>query len=75
MSGDSEKRAVLMHVRKFLGKVKMEYNTQFHVVLYTSFGKLVCDIEPFAQESSALRFTDDPTVFTLDASAIFDGKS
>ena len=75
MHNSHAEKSTFTQIREFLSKAKMEYNAQFNVILYTSFGKLICDLEPFARSSSALGFTDDPTIFTLDASAIFDGTS
>lgn len=64
---------VFVHIRDFLNKMKMEYNADFYVVLYTAIGKIVCDLEPPATKSSLLSFTDDPASFTIDISAVFDG--
>jgi hypothetical protein len=74
MGGNSVKGAAFTQIREILGKLKMEYNAQFNVVIYSSIGKIVCDIEPLAKEDSLIGFTDDPTVFSVDISAIFDGK-
>ena len=68
------KGEIFKHTRDFMVTLKMEYNTEFYVVLYTSLGKIVCDIEPPAAQNSLIGFTDDPTMFTIDISAIFDGK-
>ena len=74
MSKDFEKGAVFTNIRKFLDKLTMEYNTEFQVVFLTAAGKIVCDIEPPASEDSIIGVTDDPTMFTVDVSAIFDGQ-
>jgi hypothetical protein len=74
MSGDLSKGTVITQIRELVTKLKMENNTEFHVVLYTSMGQIVCDIEPPASENSLLGYTDDPTEFTVDISAFFDGK-
>ncbi len=63
---------VIVHIREFLKKMKMEYNADFYVVLYTAIGKIVCDLEPPATKSSLLSFTDDPASFSVDISAVFD---
>jgi len=72
---NASKTAIFTQIREFLERTKMMYNSQYHVVLHTSFGKFVCDLEPFAESSSAVGFTDDPTFFSVDASAIFDQYS
>ena len=74
MNNDFTKGAVFAQVRKFIDKFKMEYNTEFHFVFFTSFGKIVCDLEPPAKESSLIGLTDDTENFTVNISAIFDGK-
>ena len=66
------KGTLFTRLRGSLKKLKMEYNTEFQVVLYTSIGKIVCDIEPPAQAGSLIGVTDDPTMVTVDISAIFD---
>lgn len=73
MSNELSKEAVFSCIRQFLDKFRMEYNTEFHVVFYTSIGKIVCDLEMPATKSSLLGFADDPTNFTVDISAMFDG--
>ena len=75
MSNDLTKGAVFTHVREFLSKLTMEYNTEFQVVFLTAIGKIVCDVEPPASEDSLIGVTDDPTMFTVDVSAIFDGQN
>ena len=74
MSNDLAKGLVFTHIREFLDKLTMEYNTEFQVVFLTSIGKIVCDIEPPASRDALIGLTDDPTMFTVDISAIFDGK-
>ncbi|MDR2888476.1 MAG: hypothetical protein LBV33_01380 [Lachnospiraceae bacterium] len=73
MSNDLTKGAVFSCIREFLEQFRREYNTEFHVVFYTSIGKIVCDLEPPASKRSLLGFADDPTTFTVDISAMFDG--
>ena len=74
MSKDLSRVAIFTHVRELVEKLKMENNMEYQVVLYTSFGRIECGIAPPASESELLGFTDDPTEFTVDVSAIFDGK-
>jgi hypothetical protein len=68
------KGEVFTHIREFLKKVTMEYNTEFHVVFLTAMGKIVCDLAPPVSKDSLIGVTDDPTMFTVDVSAVFDGQ-
>ena len=74
MSSDVSKGAVFTQIREFISKLKMEYNTEFNVILFTSFGKIVCDIDLPAKQGSLIGFSDDTSKFSVDISAIFDGK-
>jgi hypothetical protein len=74
MNSDFSKGSVFTRIKEFLKDLKMQYNTEFRVVLYTSIGKIICDLELPAKKNSLLRFTDDPSNFTIDLSAIFDGQ-
>ena len=71
MSDDLTKSAVFAQVREFIKTLKMEYNTNYRVAFLTSIGKIVCDLEPFADRSALIGITDDPSVFTVDISALF----
>ena len=66
--------ALFTHIREFIKKLKMDFNAEFQVVFYTPIGRIVCDLEAPANESSLVSFTDDPTKFALDISAMFAGK-
>ena len=72
MNGDCAKRAIFARVEDLLHRLKMEYNAEFQAVLFTALGKIVCDIEPFTKESSPIGVTDDPSLLTLDISAVFE---
>ena len=74
MSKELTKGTVFTDIREFLTKLKMEYNTEFQVVFLTAIGKIVCDLQAPSTEDSLIGVTDDPTMFTVDVSAIFDGK-
>lgn len=75
MSDDVTKGAVFAQIRDCLEKLTMEYNTEFQVVFLTSAGKIICDLKPPASSDSFIGVTDDPTMFTVDVSAIFDGQN
>ena len=75
MSSNLIKGEILAKVRKLTDKLQMEYNTKFNVVLYTSIGRIVCDIEPPAPQSELVRLGDEFTSFDVDISAIFDTTS
>lgn len=74
MKSDFTRGRVFTQIRECLEKLKMEYNAEYHAVLYTAMGKVVCDLEPPAAKNSLLGFVDDPTTFTVDISALFDGS-
>jgi len=74
MSDNLTKCAVFIQLREFLERLTMEYNTEFQVVFLTAAGKIVCDLKPPASSDSLIGVTDDPTLFTVDVSAIFDGQ-
>ena len=75
MSDDLTKSAVFTQIREFIKKLTMEYNTDYRVAFLTPIGKIVCDLEPFAEKSSLIGITDDPTVFTVDISALFSNDN
>ena len=75
MSDNASKCEVFKQLREFLDKLTMEYNTEFQILLLTSIGKIICDIMPPAGSDSLIGVTDDPTMFTVDVSAIFDGQN
>ena len=74
MEDFSGKYAIKKNVETNLNKLKMEYNAEFQIILYTAMGRIVCDLEPPAEEGSLVSFTDDPTIFSIDISAMFDQK-
>ena len=74
MNDNFSEGALFTHIREFIQRLKMEFNAEFQVAFYTPIGKIVCDLEPPAPESSLISFTDDPANFTLDISAMFAGK-
>ena len=74
MSNNLSEGVLFTHIREFIQKLKMEFNTEFQVVFYTSIGRIICDLEPPASEGSLISFTDDPTKFAVDISAMFAGK-
>ena len=74
MNGNLSEGALFTHIREFIQQLKMEYNAEFQVAFYTPIGRIVCDLEPPADSGSLIAYTDDPTNFALDISAMFDGK-
>ena len=74
MNGNLCEGAIFTHIREAIKKLKREFNTEFQVVFYTPIGRITCDLEPPADESSLISFTDDPTKFTINISAIFAEK-
>ena len=71
--GSLQKAAIIANIRNTINTLKMEYNTDFKIALYTTMGKIVCDVEPPAKKSSFVNFDDDPAKLVVDISAIFDG--
>jgi len=71
MSKNTNKGEIFTHITKYLNSFTREYNSEFHVVLLTAVGKIVCDIAPPAGSDSLIGVTDDPTELTVDVSAIF----
>ena len=74
MGSNKSEGLLFKHIREYIQKLKMEFNAEYQVVFYTSLGRMVCDLEEPAQENSLVSFTDDPTNFTIDISAMFAGK-
>jgi|GEM_PF-2134698 len=72
MNNNLARGKLFWHIGEALRNIKMEYNADFQFVFYTSLGKIVCDVEPPANKSSLIGFTDDPSIFSMDISAIFD---
>ena len=73
MNSDSTKGVVLAKIRQLINTLRKEYNAEYRTVLYTAAGRIVCDLDPPAPKSDLVGFVDDPTTFTLDISAEFDG--
>ena len=74
MNGNLSEGVLFTHIREAIQRLKREFNTEFQVAFYTSIGRIICDLEPPADESSLISFTDDPTKFTVNISAMFAGK-
>ena len=74
MEKNLTKGEIFAHIRRLLKEIVRDYNAEFRFVLFTPSGKIVCDIEPPANKNSFLSFTDDPGMFEMDISAIFDEK-
>jgi len=72
MSSNSPKASLFRQLKNALNSLKMEYNTEFQAVFFSHIGKIVCDIEPPASKDSLISFTDNPTMFIMDISALFD---
>jgi len=72
MSNESTKSAVFTHIRESLENLKREYNAEFQIVIYTAFGRIVCDLKPPSTKNALLGFVDDPTTVVIDISAVFD---
>jgi hypothetical protein len=69
----STKGTVFIQVRELLERLKREYNAEYHVAIYTSFGRVLCDLELPSTKNSIVGFADDPKKFAIDISAIFEG--
>ena len=63
---------VLNEVMNLLDTLKRENNAQYKVMLITTAGTLVGDIEPCSPEAGLIKYTDDPALFSLDTSSIFN---
>jgi len=59
-------------MRSALRSLKMEYNAEFQVVFFSNIGKIVCDVEAPVKKDSLIAFTDNPTLFHIDISALFE---
>ena len=63
---------VITEVMHLVDRLKKENNTYYRVLLFTSAGALLGDVEPCASEAALLKYTDEPTDFSLDMSSIFN---
>ena len=72
MCNATNRGTVFTQMREVLNSLKMEYNTEFQVVLFTNIGKIVCDVAPPAKRDSLIAFTDNPAFFHIDISALFN---
>jgi hypothetical protein len=75
MSDLLEKSKVFTDLRDFQIKMRMEYNAEYKVVLYTAIGRVVCDLEPLAPRDSLIGISDDPAAVSVDVSALFSGDN
>ena len=74
MNSNLSEGALFTNIRESIQKLKREFNTEFQVVFYTPIGRIICDLETPADENSLISYTDDPTKFTVNISAMFAGK-
>ncbi|GHU50313.1 hypothetical protein AGMMS49975_01100 [Clostridia bacterium] len=65
------KNIAFSHLIKLIETLKQDYNITYRLMLFTTNGILIGDLQELSDKSNMVKYTDDPSKITLDVSAVF----